>query len=126
MSVHYDNSGKCVTRATEDDYARARALGNRYDPDLYGRFPWDSADYGDSSTQRRLNLSKASLGAFVEAVLRHKGAITCIHAMAPQYPRSYVQMRVFMTVDAKEAFEAETGFKLSCPPTVKLNSSVDD
>lgn len=125
MSAHYDNSGKLITKATEHEIAEARAVGNRYDPDLYGRFPWDSGDYGDPAPMRRLNLSKAALGTFVEAILRYGGAITCIHAMAPQYPRSYVQMRVFMTVAARRAFEEETGFKLDPPPTVSLNCDLD-
>lgn len=115
------DGGKLVTRASEFDIARARALGNQYDPDIQGRFPWDADSYGSPEPQKRLNLSKASLGVFFEAVLRHRGDVTSIYAMNPEYARSAVLARVFLTVQGKEAFEAETGFKLRPPivPSVK-------
>lgn len=113
---------RIVTRASEFDIARARAIGNQADPDIYGRFPWVSGDYGDPAPKRRLNLSKASLGTFVEAVLRHGGDIREFFSMSQSYKGSYVQASVRLTMQGKESFEAETGFKLDCHPVIKLNS----
>jgi hypothetical protein len=116
-----DPRGNLVTYATEEDIAAARALGNRYDPDVQGRFPWDADSYGSPEPQKRLNLSKASLGTFFEGILRHGGGVTSVYAFG-KYVRSAVVARVFLTVKAKEAFEAETGFKLRPPITVSVNS----
>ncbi len=122
MTAYYNAEGKrVITSAEQEDIDAARDLGNRYDPDIMGRFPWDCDSYGDPKEQKRLNLSKASLGIFVEAVLRLGGSITDIYAMNPNYIRSAVLARVHMTVKQKQAFEAETGFLLRKPPTVKLS-----
>lgn len=115
------DGGKLVTRATQEDIDQARALGNRYDPDVQGRFPWDCDSYGNPEPQKRLNLSKASLGTFAEAVLRLGGGLDSFWCMSPQYLRAAVLARVHMTVKQKAEFEAETGFKLRPPPVPCVN-----
>jgi len=95
----------------------AKAMGNKYDCDIYGRFPWDRSERNG----RFLTLSKASLGDFVHAVLTHGGDITNFFVMNPKVPRSAVYARVFLTIEAKEAIERETTFRFTPPPVVKLN-----
>lgn len=112
--------GKLITRASEFDIARARALGNQYDPDIQGRFPWVTRDYGGDG--KALTISKARLGIFFESLLRHRGDVAQVHAIQPQ-PRSYVQALVRLTVSGKEAVERETGITLSPPPVVRVNQA---
>jgi hypothetical protein len=113
-------SDKLITRAIEEEIATARALGNRYDPDLYGRFPWVTRDYGNPQG-KALTISKARLGLFFEALLRHGGDITSIHAMG-RAPRNYVQALVTLTLQGREAVEQESGITLEPPPVVRVNS----
>ena len=113
-------SGKLVTKATEFDIARARALGNRYDPDVYGRFPWVTRDYGNPKGHA-LTISKTRLGLFFERLLIHGGSVSQIHAMAHS-PRAYVQACVKLTVQARDAVEQETGITLEPPPVARLNT----
>ncbi len=114
-------SGKLVTRASEFDIARARALGNQYDPDVYGRFPWVTRDYGNPES-RALTLTRTRLGIFVECVLRNGGNITNFFVMRPDYPRSYVQAALRLTVQGREAVIKETGIGIEPPPVVHLNT----
>lgn len=92
-------------------------MGNRYDCDIYGRFPWDR-----SETQGKpLGLSKAGLGEFVYAVLSHGGDITNFFVMWPQYHNSAVFARVWLSVSAKKAIEAKTPYRFAAPPVAHVN-----
>ena len=110
-----------MTPAIEQKYAKeieeARALGNKYDCDVYGRFPWDSSE----RRGKMLGLSKAGLGAFTFAVLSHGGDITNFFCMHPQYHNSSVFARVKLTVSAKNAIEAVTPYRFDAPPVAHLN-----
>lgn len=116
-----EGRGKLITRATQADIDQARALGNQYDPDIYGRFCWLTRDYGGEG--RALTLSKARLGLFVESVLRNRGEITQFHAMAPEYRNSYVQASVRLTVQARLIVMEETGITLENPPVLRVNTA---
>lgn len=111
---------KLVTKATAEDIAAARALGNQYDPDVYGRFPWVTRDYGNPEG-KALNVSKARLGLFFESLLRHGGDITQIYAMGIK-PGNYVQAMVKLTVQGRAAVEDETGITLERPPVMRVNT----
>lgn len=113
-------SDKLITKASEFDIARARALGNQYDPDIQGRFPWVTRDYGGEG--KALTVSKTRLGLFFEALLRHHGDVSQLFAMGTG-PRNYVQASVRLTVSGKEAVERETGITLSPPPVVRVNQA---
>lgn len=88
-------------------------------PDVYGRLPWVTRDYGGDG--KALSMSRARLGLFVESVLRNKGNITSFWAMGPSYPRSYVQAVVWLTPEACDKVREETGIGLEMPPRIKLN-----
>ena len=96
---------------------QARALGNQYDCDIYGRFPWDRSEHRG----KPLGLSKAGLGEFVYAVLSHGGDVTNFFCMYPNYHNSSVFVRVKLTVDAKNAIEGITPYRFDPPPVVHLN-----
>lgn len=100
------------------DIEIAKTLGNGYDVDLYGRFPWDRSERRGKPT----TLSKASIGEFCYAVLRSGGAIYEIWPFQPNYNRSAVYYRVRLSIAQKDKIEAETPFRFDPPPTVHLNS----
>lgn len=77
-----------------------------------------TADYGADGD--KVKLSKASLGMFMEALLRLGGRVTGSYAMAPGYPRSYVQLSVQIPEKRIAQIEQETGIRLEQPPTLKL------
>jgi hypothetical protein len=77
--------------------------------------------YHSADHEGALNMSKASLGKFVNGILKHGGEILTLWPFNRHYNRSWVGAVVAMTPDAKEAFEKETGFKLNDPPTISLN-----
>lgn len=114
-------SGKLITKASEFDIARARALGNRYDPDVHGRFPWVTRDYGNPEG-KALTLTRTRLGIFVESTLRHGGDITNFFVMYPDYPRSYVQAALRLTIQGRDAVMKESGIGIEPPPVVRLNT----
>jgi hypothetical protein len=95
---------------------KARALGNIYDCDIYGRFPWDRSEHDG----KKLTLSKSSLGEFCAAVLSHGGDISNFFCMWPDIPRSAVFARVKLSLDAKKAIEASTPWRFDPPPVVKV------
>lgn len=95
----------------------ARQLGNRYDCDTYGRFPWDRSE----RQGKALGLSKTGLGEFVYAVLSHGGDITNFFVMWPKYHNSAVFARVKLSAEAKKAIEATTPYRFDAPPVVNLN-----
>ena len=92
-------------------------MGNEYDPDIYGRFPWDRSE----RRGKPLGLSKAGLGEFVYAVLSHGGDITNFFVMWPKYHNSAVFVRVKLTVAAKAAIEEKTPYRFDAPPVVNCN-----
>jgi hypothetical protein len=102
-----------------DDIAKAEALGNKYDIDLYGRFPWDRSEHRGKPT----NLSKASLGEFCSAVLGCGGEISSFFVFNARYLRSAVFVRVRLSIAQKEKIEAETKYRFDPPPTVHVNSA---
>ena len=110
-----------MSQAIQKKYAaqieQARALGNQYDCDVYGRFPWDRSE----RRGKPLGLSKAGLGAFVHAVLSHGGDITNFFCLYPGYHNSAVFARVKLTIEAKNAIESETPYRFDPPPVVNLN-----
>ena len=97
--------------------AQARALGNQYDCDIYGRFPWDRSE----RRGKALGLNKAGLGEFVHAVLSHRGDVTNFFCLAPQYHNSAVFARVRLSIEAKQAIESETKWRFDPPPVAHLN-----
>lgn len=101
-----------------DDIVIARKLGNKYDVDLYGRFPWDRSERRGKPT----SLSKSSLGEFCFAVLGCGGEINSFFAMMPSYPRSSVFIRVHLSIAQKDKIEAATPYRFDPPPTAKLNA----
>ena len=113
-------SDKLITRASEHDIARARALGNQYDPDVYGRFPWVTRD--QNGYGKALHLSEKRLGGFFAALLRHGGDVTNLFVMRPGIPRCYVQAAVRLTVQGREAVIAETGVDIESPPVARVNT----
>lgn len=120
MTEYINSHGvRIITRATEYDIARAQALGNRYDPDIEGRFPWVTRDYGNPKG-KGLSISKARLGQFFESLLRHGGDVTQIYAMGFR-PRNYVQAMVKLTIQARDDVERETGITLETPPVARVN-----
>src|SRR3954466_6163770 len=86
---------------------KARQLGNEYNVDIYGRFPWDRSEHRGKAT----TLTKASLGEFCMAVLSCGGEITSIWPFNPRYPRSAVFYRVRLSIMQKENIEAETEYR---------------
>ena len=99
------------------EIAQARALGNQYDCDVYGRFPWDRSE----TRGRPLGLTKSGLGEFVFLVLSHGGDVTNFFCLYPQYHNSAVFARVKLSVAAKEAIETKSAFRFDAPPVVHLN-----
>jgi hypothetical protein len=101
-----------------DDIAKARELGNQYNCDVYGRFPWDRSERRGKIT----SLSKASLGEFCYAVLSVGGDITNFFVFNKEYHRSSIFIRVHLSIAQKEKLEAETGYRFDPPPYAKTNS----
>lgn len=99
-----------------DDVAVAKALGNNYPIDIYGRFPWDRSELRGRATF----LSKASIGAFCYAVLSAGGEISSIWPFNANYGRSAIFYRVRLSIAQKYKIEAETTFRFDPPPTVSL------
>ena len=95
---------------------RARALGNRYDCDLYGRFPWDRSERRGKAT----GLSKAGLGAFVYAVLMAGGDITSFYVFSMTQGGA-VFARVRLTLEAREQLEKDGPYCFDPPPCAHLN-----
>lgn len=95
----------------------AKALGNKYSVDMYGRFPWDRSERRGKMT----SLSKASLGEFCFAVLGCGGEISSFFVFNHSYPRSAVFMRVRLSITQKEKIEAETPYRFDPPPVAHLN-----
>lgn len=98
------------------DIEEARKLGNQYDPDVYGRFPWDRSERRGKTTR----LSKASLGEFTYAVLKGGGKISCIWPFQIQYKNCAVFYRVWLTIAQKKKLEEETEYRFDPPPTATL------
>lgn len=103
-----------TTKATAEDIAQARELGNKSNPDVFGRFPWDRSEHHG----KPLGLSKAGLGNFVYHVLSHGGDITNFFVMWPKVHNSAVFCRVWLTVDAKRRIEESTPYRFDPPPVV--------
>lgn len=101
-----------------DDITKARELGNQYNCDVYGRFPWDRSERRGKATK----LSKASLGEFVHAVLSAGGDITNFFTLNKDFKGSSVFIRVFLSLAQKEKIEAETPYRFDPPPYVKLHN----
>lgn len=115
------NSFGCTPAAQlkyAEDIKKARAMGNQYDVDIYGRFPWDRSERRGKPT----TLSKASLGDFIHSVLSCGGEISSIWPFQPSYPRSAVFYRVRLSLAQKEKLEAETPYRFDPPPVARLNS----
>lgn len=94
----------------------ARKVGNKYNPDLYGRFPWDRSERRGKPT----TLTKASIGEFCFAILSCGGQINEIWPFNPSYKRSAVYYRVHLTMAQKDKIETETPFRFDPPPTVHV------
>jgi hypothetical protein len=107
---------EAISQKYAADIEKARALGNKYDCDVWGRFPWDRSE----RRGRGVSLSKASLGEFAYVVLSHGGDITNYFVMWPKVKRSAVFIRVKLTITAKEAIEAETAFRFDPPPVPRF------
>jgi hypothetical protein len=91
-------------------------------PDPVRGAPYVTADYGDRQGGK-LALSKASLGRFLHALLRHGGTVTSTHALSRTVQGAYVQASVRIPEAAVAAFEAESGVRLCNPPTISLSGS---
>ena len=108
---------------TKEDKVRlteqARAMGNKYDCDVYGRFPWDRSE----RRGKPVSMSKGSLGAFVHAILSNGGDITNFFTLDYTYPRASVFTRVFLSLDAKAKIEADTEYRFDPPPVAHVNVS---
>jgi hypothetical protein len=79
---------------------------------------WVTRDYGREG--KSLCMSKATLGEFVFHLMRLGGSISSTYAMAPQYPRSYVQMAITLPAGCAADLEAASGVALECPRELKL------
>jgi hypothetical protein len=111
-----------IRKKYSEQIKMAVELGNRYDPNVSGQFPWDAGEWPrDDRPHRSLNMSKASLGTFMEAALRHRMKICSVYAFDPSFHRSGVLARVFATLEQRENFMEETGFWLAPPPMVHFN-----
>jgi hypothetical protein len=101
---------------------RAIEIGNKYNPNVYGQFPWDAGEYPrDGRPHRSLNLSKASLGTFFEAALRHRMGISRVYAFDARYKQCAVLVRCHATLEQRDNFMEETGFWLAPPPMAHVN-----
>lgn len=100
-----------------DDYAKARALGNKYDCDVYGRFPWERSEREGKQT----SLTKNSLGEFTFAVLSVGGDINSFFVFDHKYPRSAVFISVQLSIAQKEKIESETSYRFDPPPMIALS-----
>lgn len=106
-----------TTKATEEDFAKARALKNVYDPDTFGRFPWDRSEHRG----KKVGLTKKGLGDFVYAVLSVGGDITNFFVMWPDVRDSAVYTRVHLTIQQLEKLEKETPYRFDAPPVIRIN-----
>jgi hypothetical protein len=94
---------------------QAKALGNNYFPDVWGRFPWDRSEHRG----KPVHLSKKGLGDFVYHILKNGGDLTNFFMLA-RIDRASVFVRVWLTLQAKAKIEAETAYRFDPPPTIKL------
>jgi hypothetical protein len=106
-----------INRKYASQIEEARLLGNRYNPDVYGRFPWDRSE----RRGKALGLSKTGLGEFVYAVPKNGGDITNFFCLAPQYHNSSVFPRVWLSMGAKKTIEAETAYRFDPPPVADVS-----
>lgn len=81
-------------------------------PDPFGRV-WMHCEQG-------LSMSNASLARFLSFCLKNNVKIGDMHALNPRYPRSHVTASVLLKPSQFEAFEKETGGKLSQPATFAI------
>tara|TARA_R100001086_G_scaffold248067_1_gene184022 strand:+ start:1054 stop:1281 length:228 start_codon:yes stop_codon:yes gene_type:complete len=68
-----------------------------------------------------LNLSKASLGRFLEFCLSNNVEIGTVHPFNPRFARSQVSATVRLRPDQFDAFKRSTGGDLRKPPRISLN-----
>ena len=108
--------GDSINKKYAAEIEQARELGNRYDPDVYGRFPWDRSE----RRGKPLGLSKSGLGEFTYAVLSHGGDVTNYFVMYPQYHNSAVFVRVKLTIKAKAEIEEKTPYRFDPPPVASV------
>lgn len=76
-----------------------------------------TADYGADG--KKLSLTKASLGAFAESLLRNGGQMLSTFVMRPDFPGSYVQAMVTVPEEAIEKVQTETGIIFERPAELK-------
>jgi hypothetical protein len=111
-----------INNKYSEEIKMAIELGNKYNPNVYGQFPWDAGEWPrDGRPHRSLNLSKASLGTFFEAALRHGMGITHVHAFDHRYKQCLVLVRCYASVQQREDFMNETNFWLAPPPMPHVN-----
>lgn len=79
-----------------------------------GHEAWITHDYGGK--ERKLRLSKASLGNFLYHCLRLGGHVTSGNAFAPDVDGCYVQLGITLPKGKREDLERLSGIKLD-PPT---------
>ena len=80
-----------------------------------------NAKWWHSHDHHSPNLSKASLGLFFNAVLKHDVEIGTVWVFDRRWARSPVYVTVKMTDDVRAKIEAETRFRFVPPPKIVLS-----
>ena len=68
------------------------------------------------------NMSKASLGSFMYECISEGAQLGDFFCMNNKFPRSAIQVSLFMTEEMKNNIEARTKFRFKRPPKLQLNS----
>lgn len=93
----------------------ARTLGNHYNCDAWGRFPWEIA----IKRGKKVSQNRTSLGDFIYTVLKHGGTVHELFTTDPDVPRPAIFARVQLTLEAKTEIERSTDYRFDPPPFVK-------
>lgn len=88
----------------------------RFNP--IGGVPLLTPDYGASGI--KLRLSRACLGDFVVALIKHGGSINGVFSMSRDLRGAYVQLSITVPEKNVAALESDTGMRLERPPRLKL------
>lgn len=95
----------------------ALGMGNRYDPDYVGRFPWDT----------ECMMAQASLGRLVFWVHIHGGCLSSTFALgsppSPDAARGYtIFARIWLRPEKVALVERDAKVKIKAPPVAHVNS----
>lgn len=94
----------------------ARSMGNEYDPDYAGRFPWDTS----------VTMAQASLGRLVFFVHMHGGSLSSTFALGtpPSLAAARghtVFARIWLRPEKVSMVEGDARVKIKAPPVAGLN-----